>query len=338
MSISSGINPGASFAIPGPLDSEKAQTQQGRGSPSSNSNAGSTDSSHEHHWRLWQPGNKGDLGFFEGSIREMQSIVLVPGQDKEVRRFGGGHHHYYVDSGKVATPDWLSGGRFSLRAGSPGETVLHVENASGKCRSGLFIHVRRRITLQVHFLVLEDGQKLRAKGYSVDQRKKIIDTINDIYLPQLGVEVVDAAPGTAATSESSSISIDMSLGDPINFALLASATVQSKIMKKIPPAMQHSVPKFIFTRKFSEAGTEGLTRGDRLFIPDGLEPDRVGRVCGHELAHLLTTDIEGELDPGGHTAIADHLLNKTGSGVRLDPFAMSLAMYRKSLDVGGTYE
>lgn len=334
MSIFSGINPGASFAFPGPLGREKVQAPQGRGSPHSNSNGGTPNSSHTHHWRLWQPGKKGDLGFFEGSIREMQSIVMVPGQDKAVRRFGAGHHRYYLDNEQVAAADRLNGGRFSLRAGVPGETVLHVENASGKCRSGLFIHVRRRITVRVHFLVLEDGQKLRAKGYSVGERKKIIETINDIYLPQLGVEVVDTAADTAATS----VSIDMSLGDPVNFALLGSATVQGKIMGAIPPAMAHFVPKFIFTRRFNEQGTEGLQKQDRLFIPDGLESERVGRVCAHELAHLLSIDTSGELDPGGHTAIADHLLNKTGSGVRLDPFAMSLAMYRKSLDVGGSIE
>jgi hypothetical protein len=336
MSISSGINPGAGFDFPGPLGSGKNQAAQGRGTPHSNSNGGTTDYSHEHHWRLWQPGKKGDLGFFEGSIRQMQSIVMVPGQDKAVRRFGAGHHHYYLDNERVAATNSLTGGRFSLRAGSPGETVLHVENAYGKCRSGLFIHVRRRITLRVHFLVLEDGQKLRAKGYGAGQRKKIIETINDIYLPQLGVEVVDASPDNAATSESSRISIDMSLGDPISFPLLGSATVQGKIIGAIPTAVAHFVPKFIFTRRFNEQGTEGLQKQDRLFIPDGLDSERVGRVCAHELAHLLTNDISDELDPGGHTAIVDHLLNKTGSGVRLDPFAMSLAMYRKSLDVGGS--
>lgn len=339
MSMSSGISPGASFAYPGPLGSGKVQAAPGRGTPQSNSSGGTSNPSHAHHWRLWQPGKKGDLGFFEGSIREMQSIVMVPGQGAEVRRFGAGQNHsYHLDNEQVAAADRLNGGRFSLHARLPGETVLHVENSSGKCRSGLFIHVRRRITVRVHFLVLEDGQKLRAKGYSAGQRKEIIETINDIYLPQLGVEVVDAAPGTAATSKSSRVSIDMSLGDPINFALLGSATVQVKIMGAIPPEAAQFVPKFIFTRKFNEQGTEGLQKQDRLFIPDGLESERVGRVCAHELAHLLATDFADDLDAAGHTAIADHLLNKSGSGVRLDPFAMSLAMYRKSLEVGGSFD
>ena len=50
---------------------------------------------------------------------------------------------------------------------------------------------------------------------------------------------------------------------------------------------------------------------------------------------MLTSQIKDEFDAAGHTADPDHLLNETGSGVRLDPFSVSLAMYRRALQVGG---
>ncbi len=255
----------------------------------------------------------------------MQSVVLTPNATMEVRRFGGAAGRCYVDDDHVVSLENLRHGRFRLRGLSPGETTLHFENKSGKCHSGLFVHVRKRIELPVAFLSLVDSSGKAPNGHW-SNRPRIVEEINEILLPQVGVEVVDMT--TNPHSIASEVKIDMDLGRPINLAMVASNTAQVKIMKAMPKTYSPVMPKFLFTDRFNDSGTQGLQVMNHLFITDGIPSNRVGRVCAHELAHLLTASVRDEFDGAGHTAMPDHLLNETGDGRRLHRFSVSLAMYK----------
>jgi len=286
---------------------------------------------HEHHWRLWQPGDSKDLRFFEGSIRKMQSIIVTPGSIMTVRRFGAESSRYYVDNRHVASVDGR-GGTYTIVAHAEGSTLLHAHNSREKCVSALFIHVRRLVSLPVMFLFLKDSSVHDVRGHW-EQRAEIVRVINEIYQPQLAVRVTDITPGDMRNKPAM---VDMDLGNPIQFSLLNSQTVHSRVSSALPAAVKGIHPKFVFVRDFDDPQKKGLQKQDLLYICDGIDPKKVARLCAHELAHLLTDQIKEEFEQEGHTTERSHLLNSLADGVRLGPFSTSYSMYLRALAAGGT--
>ena len=285
MSSMYGINQRARFSSRNPLGIERQGRLSQRFSPGPDFSAPTNGFGHKHRWRWWSPNDRGDLSFFDGSFREMQAIVMKPGAEKSVRRFGREPARYYVENEGVAKP-YYGGGRFVITAGAAGQTVLHAENDRGQCQSALFIHVRPVVELPVQFLFLRDGSGKTAKGYW-SRRAAIIKQINEIYLPQLAVQLVDISPVTA---EKQPVEIEMELGDSINLSLLSSATVHHQILTALPPSAKGPHPKFLFVWKFTDTTVQGLQKHEHLYIRDGISENRLARVCARTRAYVDLAD------------------------------------------------